>query len=385
MHVLIVGAGLGGLMLAALLERAGVPYVVLERSQEARPLGSAICVTPTVTAVFKQLGVYDELVKNSLPLHKTTNHTHPASKPRVDDLSFLKERYDDYIHIITRPKLYDILRKLVPEGKIHFGKRVVSIQQKREGAMIRTITNETYYGDAVIGADGAYSTVREVMHSELQERGLLPKEDSAPPLFSSHCLVGVTNVLPSGALNVTGDECRYDTLLCKNLPYITGCLTQPDGSVAWYALQHAGGSKAHEDESLRNVEWSAGSTSVMTDQIRHLPCPLGQTMGYLIDNTPKDRISKVIQIEKWYKTWTYGRIALLGDACHSFFPAAGQGAVNAMLDAVVLANVLHACPTSTVEDIEHCFEAYVEERFIPAKNGYTWSCKNGDLYKKVRL
>lgn len=38
-HVMIVGAGLGGLMLAILLERMGVSYAVYERSAEVRPLG----------------------------------------------------------------------------------------------------------------------------------------------------------------------------------------------------------------------------------------------------------------------------------------------------------------------------------------------------------
>lgn len=38
-NVLIVGAGMGGLVLALLLEKAGIPYQVYERSAEVRPLG----------------------------------------------------------------------------------------------------------------------------------------------------------------------------------------------------------------------------------------------------------------------------------------------------------------------------------------------------------
>jgi len=38
-NVLIVGAGLGGLMLAIMLDKAGIPYEIFERTKEVRPLG----------------------------------------------------------------------------------------------------------------------------------------------------------------------------------------------------------------------------------------------------------------------------------------------------------------------------------------------------------
>ena len=38
--VLIVGAGLSGIMLAILLEKAGVPYQVYDRMTEIKPLGN---------------------------------------------------------------------------------------------------------------------------------------------------------------------------------------------------------------------------------------------------------------------------------------------------------------------------------------------------------
>ncbi len=44
--VLIVGAGVGGITLAILLERAGVPYDVYERAAEVKPLGTCTCRLP---------------------------------------------------------------------------------------------------------------------------------------------------------------------------------------------------------------------------------------------------------------------------------------------------------------------------------------------------
>ncbi|KAG0253558.1 hypothetical protein BG011_006303, partial [Mortierella polycephala] len=63
--VLIVGAGLGGLILAALLERAGIQYEVFERAKKIIPLGSAISMGPNVMYLFEQLGIADEIKGNS--------------------------------------------------------------------------------------------------------------------------------------------------------------------------------------------------------------------------------------------------------------------------------------------------------------------------------
>lgn len=51
----------------------------------------------------------------------------------------------------------------------------------------------------------------------------------------------------------------------------------------------------------------------MINEFRDRVCPLGGTMGDLIDDTPKDLISKVFIEEKMFKTWFHGRTVLLGD------------------------------------------------------------------------
>ncbi|KAG0255773.1 hypothetical protein DFQ27_006075 [Actinomortierella ambigua] len=69
-HVLIVGAGLGGCMLGALLERAGVSYTIFERAKQVKPLGSAIAISANALAIFEQMGLYDELRSfSSIILH----------------------------------------------------------------------------------------------------------------------------------------------------------------------------------------------------------------------------------------------------------------------------------------------------------------------------
>lgn len=89
--VLIAGAGLGGLLLAILLEHAKVPYRVLERASSVKPIGivnnveckynhfsltnqgpsrttgAALSLNANVLSVMEQIGIYDDLMKVALP------------------------------------------------------------------------------------------------------------------------------------------------------------------------------------------------------------------------------------------------------------------------------------------------------------------------------
>ena len=66
-RVLIVGGGLGGLVLAILLQRAGIDYVVLEQSVLIRPIGSVIVLSPLVLPLMEQLGLLEEIESLAKP------------------------------------------------------------------------------------------------------------------------------------------------------------------------------------------------------------------------------------------------------------------------------------------------------------------------------
>ena len=59
--ILIIGAGIGGVTLALLLEKASIDYEIYERARELKPLGSGIGIAPNVMPVLEQLGLTEEL------------------------------------------------------------------------------------------------------------------------------------------------------------------------------------------------------------------------------------------------------------------------------------------------------------------------------------
>lgn len=97
--------------------------------------------------------------------------------------------------MISRPELYDLLWSRIPRERIHLGKRVLSFSQNKDSVMVRCSDNSSYHGDILVGADGAYSAVRQQLYKELKASHKLPDSDDVTLPFSCVCLVGQTDVL----------------------------------------------------------------------------------------------------------------------------------------------------------------------------------------------
>lgn len=85
-----------------------------------------------------------------------------------------------------------MLLRRVPARRLHFGKRVMSTSQGENGVLIRTSDNCSYEGDILVGADGAYSAVRQSMYQKLHKERKLPSEDNVPLPYKHVALVGQT-------------------------------------------------------------------------------------------------------------------------------------------------------------------------------------------------
>ncbi|KAF9898009.1 hypothetical protein EC991_001153, partial [Linnemannia zychae] len=58
---------------------------------------------------------------------------------------------------------------------------------------------------------------------------------------------------------------------------------------------------------------------------------------------------------------------------HKLLPSSGTGALNAMQDAIILANRLYDIYPTSFESIKDALSAYKEERFIAVKDQYPQS------------
>lgn len=71
-------------------------------------------------------------------------------------------------------------------------------------------------------------------------------------------------------------------------------------------------SHAADEESFRNSEWTSEANEIMIRDAQEFKTPHG-TIGSLIEQTPKDCISRVFLEDKLFETWHSGRIVLIGD------------------------------------------------------------------------
>ncbi|KAF8949566.1 hypothetical protein BGZ52_005565, partial [Haplosporangium bisporale] len=219
---------------------------------------------------------------------------------------------------------------------IHMNSKVVSLCQDNDGVTVQCSDGTTYRGDILIGADGAYSTVRQSLYESLEKDGKLPETDKE-------------------GLGVPKYICMWTTSTIRGNKISWSCMLQLDAD------------PRKDDLLTNNAEWGPSANQAMIDEIYNFPLKNGGVLGHLIDSTDPDLISKVYIEEKLFETWNYGRIALLGDACHKMQPSAGQGAVNAMQDAVILANCLYDIEGPTAEGIAAALQDYREQRYPHAK------------------
>ncbi|KAG0273268.1 hypothetical protein BGZ95_010917 [Linnemannia exigua] len=366
--VLIVGAGLGGLTLGAILQKTDIPYEIFERAPEMKPLGSAITFTPVIAPFWKQLGMYEEILAHSKEM--TTMELRNENRGLEYELDFSEgiELCGAGTYVIPRPVLYDLLMRYVPREHIHFGRKILSTKQGNNGVMIQCSDGSEFEGDILVGADGAYSAVRKSMYEELSKISLLPPSDALPLTFSTVCLVGQTQAFnPSEFPDIASEKCKFMNILGESKPYSYSTFTTAQKTVCWAVIMYLDAESSKDNDAFRNSEWGPGAAAAMCEQVKDFPIVAGGdkklTMGDLIERTPKELISKVMLEEKVFKTWHHCRTVLLGDACHKLSPAGGAGAANAMHDAVTLANQINALTFHpTINEITAAFKAYCNER-----------------------
>ncbi|KAF9164506.1 hypothetical protein BGX20_000924 [Mortierella sp. AD010] len=354
--VLIVGAGLGGLMLGAILESAGISYHILERTTEFRPLGSAMVVSGNILPVFEQLGIYDDLKRESLR-HVSTDMYNMELK-KLGGLSSKGHK--------IASKLYDVILRKVPAYKISMGKKVLRTKEHDNKVTVYCSDNTEYEGRILVGADGAYSAVRQDMYKKLEGEDRLPACDKEDFSIGYIATVGVAS-FPNAEKypELSDDRAHFRTVIGNNYDSV-GLATSPNNQICWGLQVQVDESTARE-QRFRSSGWGPEAVEAMLQEFENFPCALGGTMKDIFDATPRDLISKVFLEEKVFQTWYNGRSVLLGDACHKMLPGGGQGAVVAMKDAVVLANCIYNMSDMSDHSISIAFASYYRQRHSEAE------------------
>ena len=132
----------------------------------------------------------------------------------ADSLFASRTRCNYAQYVISRPDLYNILWVQIPRANILLGKKILDFQQSRKGVRIECSDKTVYHGDILVGADGAYSAVRQQLYKGLKAANKLPSSDDVGLPFGCICLVGQTTVLnPNEYTALKANICDFNSVL----------------------------------------------------------------------------------------------------------------------------------------------------------------------------
>jgi salicylate hydroxylase len=329
-RIAVVGGGIGGLAAAAFLHKADLDVTVYEQAPELGEVGAGLVVSPNAVRLLRRLGQLHIFLASAVPLdvgwefRRWENGAVLSSEQMTVRCT---ELYGERSYVSHRADLLDSIRAAIPTGLLRLGARCTAI----DGTKLHFADGTTAHPDVVIGADGVHSVIRGAVTTP------------SPAEYSGMCAFR--------ALVPAGEAPGY-----ARRPVMTLWIG-PGHHLVHYPI--SAGRKinlvAFAPASDFTIEsWSAQSTreELLAEFDGWNPCLIALIerasapgRWALLDRAPLEK-------------WSNGRVALLGDAAHPMYPFYAQGAVQAIEDAVAVAQCLAAHP----DDPECALQIYQQVR-----------------------
>ena len=306
MKVVIVGGGISGLALAALLRKGGTPHVVAERAPEFGPVGAGIILQPNAAKALRAAGIADGILSRGEPMQRMEIRDSKGALLSSMDTGVFEHAFGAPVTAFHRATLHQALLDLVDPAALHANFDARSFDETPGGVVLRAASGEELTGTVLIGADGLHSVVR---------RQLL---NDGPPEYSGY--TSWRGVTARGSLWPAGHMCESWGRGAR-----FGLVAIDGGRLYWFATanENAGGRDASKADLLRRFEG-------FHDPIRAV-----------LESTPDHAILRTDVADRTRAPfWSQGRAALIGDAAHPMTPNLGQGGCQGIEDAVIMGRCL---------------------------------------------
>jgi 2-polyprenyl-6-methoxyphenol hydroxylase-like FAD-dependent oxidoreductase len=326
---IIIGGGIGGVTAAIALKRAGLDVTVYERAEELREVGSGLPLWTNALRALHKIGLTDDL--EQLGVQVTSVRVSTWRGDTLTDTSndkYLK-RLDTITIVVHRAELLALLLKTLGEDRVQLGMNCVGFTQDEIGICARFEGGQEVRGDVLIGADGIHSIIRTQLF------GLIK-----PGYVGYTCWRGLAHISRTGLETwAWGKGCQF------------GITPMSQGRAYWFVQKYA-------PEGEKDKPGGKKSEVLKMFHDWHDPIPA------VIETTAEtDILRNDIYELKHLRQWSQGRVTLLGDAAHAMTPNLGQGACQAIEDAVALGKCL-----KNTTDIPAALKLYEKQRVTRANN-----------------
>ncbi|WP_067479336.1 FAD-dependent oxidoreductase [Actinomadura hibisca] len=328
--VAIIGAGPGGMSAALALHRAGVRVSLSEGRSTTGAAGSGLSLSAPPMLVLRRLGVDVEGLGAPARLAFCRHDGRPrAAFPALPDI---ERDVGSAFFGMLRPDLYERMAAALPAGILRTGRRCVGLEQDGERVRARFSDGGQVTADVLVGADGIGSTVRRVLHGpgRIDYHGFV--------CWQGYCELEGPNREVGRICHDRDTQASWTPILHRGRPYWQWWVLEP-----W----------------PKGVPFSGDATRHLSRRLTAWTDPLPA----LVAATRPDRILRREVVDRpRLRTWSAGRVTLLGDAAHATSPYAAYGAGMAIEDGYHLAAQLTGRDLSDPVQVRAGLAAYERQR-----------------------